>query len=198
MKIQNCLMPPWDQSIIWWIDGRDPRQNRFEPVQFSAVTTSPDLINLRNLSHGTLGLGLDIIEVMDPLGVVDVPEELHEILLNRAHLLGNFGAEAMYKSIFYLDHRWTSMRHDCLKTVKSCIACQRFNIGKHGFHPLTSISAQLPWDHIALDLKELARAKKGNKYLLVVVDVCTRFVFMRALKDMTTPKHRVGSPRNFL
>jgi hypothetical protein len=29
----------------------------------------------------------NIIEIMDPLGVVDVPEELHEILLNRAHLL---------------------------------------------------------------------------------------------------------------
>ena len=224
MKIQNCLMPPWDQSIIWSIDGRDPRQNRFEPVQFSAVTTSPDLINLRTLSHGTSSPkntsrknlsfsrmdaksprdsvsvpriqqsllpsvpetgSSNIIEVMDPLGVVDVPEELREILLNRAHLLGHFGAEAMYKSLFYLGHRWTSMRHDCLKTVKSCIACQRFNIGKHGFHPLTSISAQLPWDHIALDLKELARSKKGNKYLLVVVDVCTRFVFLRALKDKT-------------
>jgi transposase InsO family protein len=36
-----------------------------------------------------------------------------------------------------------------------------------------------------LDLKELARSKKGNKYLLVVVDVRTRFVFLRALKYKT-------------
>jgi hypothetical protein len=44
----------------------------------------------------------NIIEGMDPLGVEDVPDELHEILLNRAHLLGHFGAEAMYKSFIIL------------------------------------------------------------------------------------------------
>jgi hypothetical protein len=154
IKIHNCLLPPWDQSIIWSIDGREIRT-----VQFSAVTTSPDLINLRTLSHGTslpkypsrknLSFALmdaasprdsarvpriqqsirpsepeagssNIIEGMDPLRVVHVPEELHEILLNRAHLLGHFEAKAMYKLLIYLGHRWTSMRHDCFKTVKSC------------------------------------------------------------------------------
>jgi hypothetical protein len=66
--------------------------------------------------------------------------------------------------------------------------CQRFNIGKHGFHPLKSIEATLPWDHIAIDLKEFCLSLQGNKYMLVVVDVCTRFVILRAHpnKEMKT------------
>jgi transposase InsO family protein len=75
------------------------------------------------------------------------------------------------------------MRQDCIKIVKACIACQQSNIGKHGFHPLTSILALLPFDHIAIDLKEFIESLKGNTYLLVVVDVCTRCVVLRTLKD---------------
>jgi hypothetical protein len=90
------------------------------------------------------------------------------------------------KSLTYNGHHWSSMRQDCIKIVKACLACQQFNIGKHGFHPLKFILALLPFDHIAIDLKEFIESLKGNTYLLVVVDVCTRYVFLRTLRDKST------------
>jgi hypothetical protein len=94
----------------------------------------------------------------------------------------------MFKSLYFNQLYWPTMRGDCQRVVLECPDCQRFNIGKHGFHPLRSIDAKLPWDHIAIDLKEFCKSLQGNKYMLVVVDVCTRFVFLKALpnKEMTT------------
>jgi hypothetical protein len=63
------------------------------------------------------------------------------------------------------------------------VPCQRFNIGKQVFHPLSTISASLPWDHIAIDLKEMPKSKPGYCYYLLVVDIFTKFVFLRPLQD---------------
>lgn len=46
-------------------------------------------------------------------------------------------------------------------------------------------------DHIAVDLKEFIPSARYNKYLLVIVDVCTRFVFLRAIPNKTM--HTVGA-----
>src|SRR5262249_11983552 len=53
-----------------------------------------------------------------------------------------------------------------------------------GFHPLKSIHAELPLDHIAVDLAgPFPTSADGSNYLLVMVDVATRFVFLRPLTD---------------
>jgi transposase InsO family protein len=77
------------------------------------------------------------------------------------------------------------MRSDIDHVVHSCEPCQRFNLGKHSYHPLKSVEAALPWDHIAIDLVTSLRAVDGFKFLLVVVDVFSRFTVLRALKDKT-------------
>ena len=81
----------------------------------------------------------DSISLKDTLPTEVVREDLREILLQRAHAQGHFGAEAAYKALFYNGHHWPTMRKDCNLIVRTCIPCQRFNIGKHGYHPLTSI-----------------------------------------------------------
>jgi hypothetical protein len=49
---------------------------------------------------------------------------------------------------------------------------------------MKAINAQLPGEHIAIDLAgPLPTTKSGNVRLLVIVDVCTRFVFLRALPN---------------
>src|SRR3990167_470739 len=55
---------------------------------------------------------------------------------------------------------------------------------KKGFHPLKSIEAELPMDHIGIDLAgPLPTTEDGYNYVLVVIDVCTKFTFLRALKS---------------
>ena len=62
------------------------------------------------------------------------------------------------------------------------MSCHRFLIKKEGFHPITSITANMPMDQIAMDLFDMPTSEEGHIKGLVVVDVCTRFVWIRALR----------------
>ena len=78
------------------------------------------------------------------------------------------------------------MHRDAVKTVQTCIECQKHNISKKGYHPLRPIHAYLPGDHWAIDLAgPFATSHTGNNYLLVMVDICTRFCVLRAIPDKT-------------
>jgi transposase InsO family protein len=78
---------------------------------------------------------------------------------------------------------WRGMKDDCAKCVEACLPC--LNISKHGFHPLKPIHAELPMDHVAFDLKEFPRSAEGYIYMLVLVEICTKFVFLRPLPNKT-------------
>ena len=146
----------------------------------SADTIGQDIQDARRMIDVT---NLSVIDLIEPLQSELVPPEQQKLLLERAHSMGHFGATSMFKALTKQNHTWKTMRQDCITTVQGCLPCQRFNIGKHGFHPLSSIIANLPWDHIGFDLKQFICSKRGFVYMLVVVDVCTRFVFLRALKN---------------
>ena len=81
-------------------------------------------------------------------------------------------------------HHWPNMLADCKIVVNQCVDCQRFNITTHGFHPLRPILAELPMDHVAIDLiGPMTTSPCGNNYVLVLVDACTRFIWLRAIQD---------------
>jgi transposase InsO family protein len=46
----------------------------------------------------------------------------------------------------------------------------------------------MPFDHVTIDLKEMTKLKRNNTYYLLLIDVATRFVFLRPLvnKQMDT------------
>jgi transposase InsO family protein len=112
--------------------------------------------------------------------------ETRESLLNRAHSHGHFGAADMARTIRSSTRStWPNLVRDCQKVVSSCIPCQRYNIGKMGYHPPRSVQALMPLDHIAIDLKQMPISSKGNVYYLLVIDVATRFVFLRPLASKT-------------
>ena len=66
------------------------------------------------------------------------------------------------------------------------MACLRFNVGKAGFHPRQSIDAELPFEHIAIDLfSGLVVSPRGHNYVLVVTDLCTRYKLLMAQQTKT-------------
>lgn len=89
----------------------------------------------------------------------------------------------MVKAIHDEHITWPRLAEECTAWVKACPECQRNNIVKKGYHPLKPIHAQLPGDHMAIDLAgPFPRTTDGERYMLILVDVCTRFVFLRPLK----------------
>jgi transposase InsO family protein len=162
----------------------NPMLERWIEILLSYNFTILHIKGIRNLLPDKISRFYEVPKMKVSAFKIDSVDSDHKrILLERAHLSGHFGSEAMFKALISNGHYWTDLRKDCIKEVNKCIPCQKFNIGKHGFHPLSSIMADLPMDHVAIDLKEFPKSEKGNQYLLVVVDVFTRFVFLKALKD---------------
>ena len=76
------------------------------------------------------------------------------------------------------------MRHTIQERIRECIPCLRFNIAKRGFDPATAITAAVPFDHIQIDSAVgLIKSKDGMTAFLCIVDVCSSFVILRAIKD---------------
>lgn len=115
---------------------------------------------------------------------VETNAEVQQDLMARAHLRGHLGAADMARLIRSSKRvTWPNIVKDCQHFVSCCIDCQRFNIGKHGFHPPKNLTALLPFDHLVIDLKSMPLSKMGNTCYLLVVDVATRFLFIRPLPD---------------
>jgi transposase InsO family protein len=52
----------------------------------------------------------------------------------------------------------------------------RYNVGKSGYHTRQFITAELPFDHIAMDtITGFPTTERGNNVILVITDLCTRF-----------------------
>jgi transposase InsO family protein len=124
-------------------------------------------------------------EDLDQLAVVNDLTERNDIM-GKAHDGLHEGAEGMARKI-RSSYRttWANLEKDCQEFVRKCIKCQRFNTGRHGYSPPKSMLALFPFDHICIDLKEMPLSDRGNNYYLLVIDVATRFIFLRALKDKT-------------
>jgi hypothetical protein len=70
--------------------------------------------------------------------------------------------------------------------LKSCDACLRYTVIRHGFHPSQNITALGPGDHHQIDLSvHLPKSPDGYSCLLHLIDVFTGFVVLRPLKDET-------------
>ncbi|SAL97783.1 hypothetical protein [Absidia glauca] len=113
-------------------------------------------------------------------------EEERQNILLQTHLFGHFGAEAIVKAIHNNGMHWTNLKQQALDLVKQCTPCQRFNIVKTGYNPHKPVHAKLPGDHWAIDLAgPLPTTDRNNTYLLIMIDICSRFVILRPIVDKT-------------
>lgn len=110
-------------------------------------------------------------------------EERHG-LLEQAHIKGHYGAEELYLSLWHSGVYWPEMKKDCEEIVGDCAQCLRFNTSKRGFHPQQSIYAAGAFDHVAIDnFKMESTSPRGINYVLVLVDIATRFVLLAPLEN---------------
>lgn len=86
--------------------------------------------------------------------MITPPESERQNLLEKAHLNSHFGADAIVNALHSDGIHWANLNQEALDLVSKCVSCQRFNIGKHGYHPLRSIAANGPGEHRAIDLGE--------------------------------------------
>ena len=109
-------------------------------------------------------------------------EQINEIL-TKYHLMGHFGIRSMIPRLKENGIHWPGMWSDVQKFLSKCNVCAQFNDAPRRFTPYRPINAKLPMDHIQMDLHEFSVASEGRCYLLVVIDVCSKFCWLRALRD---------------
>ncbi|KAG2203804.1 hypothetical protein INT47_012737 [Mucor saturninus] len=105
-------------------------------------------------------------------------------LLVEEHLKGHFGIEAIVHALKRKGIYWTKLKEQASELIQSCIQCQRHNITRKGYNPLRSVSATLPGDSWDIDLAgPFTMSTKGNEYLLVMIDIASKFYVLRAIPD---------------
>ena len=112
-------------------------------------------------------------------------------MLRAAHAAGHFGAEPLFAKVWKDGYFWSGMRRQCDDVVGTCHPCLQYNTRRGGFHPMQSLQADGPWDHVAMDCAvAMPRSQQGNTAILLLVDVSTRFVVARAMPN--TEQHTVA------
>lgn len=126
--------------------------------------------------------------VRDRLGKLSPDKEKRKDLIAKYHRAsGHESGEATFKKLWYDGFYWPKMKAQCSQASLGCLACLRWNVGKTGFHPMKAITAERPFAHIAIDLADFTHmtSVEGHRYMLVMVDVFSKFTFLRPLKDKT-------------
>ena len=125
----------------------------------------------------------ETIRVLKSLGKEepDSQGEKDKIVIE-CHEGNHVGAKMMFQMILNDGYFWPTLFKECLKVTKSCILCLKFNIKGYGFHPARTITAGAPFDHALWDIiGKLPTSINGYNFILVIIDVLTRFVILRPL-----------------
>ena len=109
-------------------------------------------------------------------------EERNEIL-SSTHAKSHMGENMLFNMIWEDGYWWETLWKECKKLTHSCKECMFFNIGRKGFHPVSTIRACRPMDHVIYDfIGKLRVSERGYCFILIMVCVMTRFVFLKPLR----------------
>ncbi|KAG2192314.1 hypothetical protein INT47_007471 [Mucor saturninus] len=112
------------------------------------------------------------------------PVEDRKKLLSDTHLKGHFGSESMVQQLHAQGIHWNGIFKDSKEYIKTCIDCARNNVVRKGYHPLRPVVSADPFSFLALDLAgPFSVTENSNMYILVIVDLCTKYIIARPLKN---------------
>jgi transposase InsO family protein len=120
-----------------------------------------------------------------------VPKSLRVKVMSVAHediLSAHLGIRKTFLRLESMVY-WYGLNRDVSKYVKSCEKCQANKNFAIPVAPATSFRPESPWDLIAMDLMgPFPKGVNQNCYLLVIVDMFTKYVEMFALRRATSDK----------
>jgi hypothetical protein len=117
-----------------------------------------------------------------------VPEAIKDKVLQQLHddpSGGHQGMTRTYQSAM-LRYFWPKMASDVQDYVKNCGLCAERKAPRPGPQVLGHIAADAPFDIVAMDITgPLVTTTSGNKYILVIADVFSKFVVTVPMMDQT-------------
>ncbi|KAH3722840.1 Transposon Ty3-I Gag-Pol polyprotein [Pelomyxa schiedti] len=120
---------------------------------------------------------------------LETDQEKAEVLRGYHDALQGGGHRGEAKMVLAISQKywWPDLWTDVRNWVKHCEVCQQFSRYRPAYTP-KSIYAQYPGDYVAIDFFfPTAKSPEGHSVVLLMVDLYTRLVKMKALKDRETP-----------
>lgn len=120
-----------------------------------------------------------------------VPESLRQQILKECHDLpfSSHGGAAKTISRTKLRYFWPSMTKEIKNYVKVCEICQTTKYPHITLRHEMGAQKQVtkPWEMVSVDLiGKLPRSKSGFAYLIVMIDVFTKYVLVKPIRTATT------------
>ena len=113
---------------------------------------------------------------------VFIPQKLRNKAIATAHTAGHVSYEVTLTTMENIVY-WPSFRKDTRTFIDNCLICKE----KSTASAKTSLGATPtpphPWHTVGVDLLQLPVTAKENRYLMVLVDVLTRYAVAVPLKD---------------
>ena len=163
-----------------------------------ALSRCHEILEIRNVEMETKeelsDLDRQLLWEAEKKGLEMPPKSQRESLVKEYHAMGHFGVESCCQRIQQEGFWWPHMRQDIKRKQQACVKCIRFDVVAEGFHPSKLVVADLPWDHLEIDLiGPLLTSQQGNTYILTIVDVCTAYTVLRPLysKEMEVVARRL-------
>ena len=118
------------------------------------------------------------------------PKHLRQETTEVTHTQHHFGQTSTLRTL-RKNFFWPKMRRDVIRCCRGCLACQRAKYKTSGREPLCtmSIGSGVPGEAVAMDVGTLPWSDDPNggyRYVLLMVDLFTRYVELRPLKDQET------------
>jgi transposase InsO family protein len=180
---RDFVTPPWGGMLVWRIAGSPRTQEQSAPLEDVVV----ELEKWESAALAALyAPSVDAEPSLLAMTLRSAPsddQKKHIALLK--HLEGHVGIAAMVAKLKDDGHAWEHMPDLCQAVIRDCPGCQIHKLENPKFHAMRAVVAFLPMDHLAIDTHTMSVSSSGYNILLSVVDMCTRFVWLRALKDKT-------------
>ena len=112
-----------------------------------------------------------------------------ETLFREAHqgVFSGHLREAKIHSQLARHYWWPRMRRDIAHWCRACLTCASRYPGRPIRPQLTPIPVSGPFDRVGVDVLQLPKTKRGNRYAVVFVDYLTKWPEVYATQDQTAP-----------
>jgi hypothetical protein len=138
-------------------------------------------------SKNKMKISIDNILMLEQRIVL--PKHLINEIITNLHSCTIAGHLGIKKTLQRIQKRfyWPSMKHDVVDFIHCCDICQRFKSNNSKpIAPLQPIVADFPFQLINIDVTgPLTTTKRGNRYLIVVVDQFSKWIEAIATPDFT-------------
>ena len=129
---------------------------------------------------------VDTVKNAPPVKRIYVPEGMRARIVCGVHLeLGHAGRDNTYQiSIVKSLFDWPTVHRDTVELVKHCANCQ-LHAHKAPAAPIQGhLRADYPGHKVAMDILHLAKGSDCEGYMLIVIDVFSRYAVGVVLKDL--------------